>query len=227
MLNNGFIRLTATCCAFVALGASALSASCTLTAPALRRGWAAARAPHRAPDQLVGDTVQLLAAALLTAALVWLVLCSVVCVRDLGRQGGGTAAPPPPGLLRPRFLRALVVLAVSSAVVSPPAGAHPGRGPDLPRRLDGLPLPDRVYGVVRTHEVRAGESLWSITADLVRDRPRAGPAGQTVVARTWPRLYRLNRHRIGPDPGLIRPGTILRLPARTATTQHPHPGATR
>jgi hypothetical protein len=33
------------------------------------------------------------------------------------------------------------------------------------------------------------------------------------VARTWPRWYAANRDAIGPDPDLLRPGTVLHPPA--------------
>jgi len=51
--------------------------------------------------------------------------------------------------------------------------------------------------------VRPGDTLTAIAAAL------AVPGG-------WPALYAANRQVIGPDPGLIQPGTVLALP-RTAT----------
>ena len=44
----------------------------------------------------------------------------------------------------------------------------------------------------------------------------AGIAAATGVPGGWPALYAANRARIGPDPGLIRAGSILALPARPA-----------
>lgn len=60
------------------------------------------------------------------------------------------------------------------------------------------------------HEVRAGESLWSIAADSLE----AGgePATVAAVATAWPRWYEVNADVIGPDPGLIRPGQLLIAP---------------
>ena len=49
--------------------------------------------------------------------------------------------------------------------------------------------------------VRPGDTLSAIAASL---RVRGG----------WPALYAANRRAIGPDPGLIRPGTVLALPGR-------------
>lgn len=56
--------------------------------------------------------------------------------------------------------------------------------------------------------VRAGESLWTITADLLGTDSSDG-----AVAEAWPELYQANAERIGDDPGLIRPGTELVVPA--------------
>ncbi len=36
----------------------------------------------------------------------------------------------------------------------------------------------------------------------------------------WPALYAANRQVIGPDPGLIRPGTVLVLPGRASPTRY-------
>ena len=44
----------------------------------------------------------------------------------------------------------------------------------------------------------------------------AGIAAATGVPGGWPALYAANRARIGPDPGLLYPGTVLALPGRPA-----------
>ncbi|AMD86501.1 hypothetical protein AXF14_01420 [Actinomyces radicidentis] len=66
--------------------------------------------------------------------------------------------------------------------------------------------------------VRAGESLWSITADLLGTTATDGD-----VAGAWPELYRANAERIGDDPGLIRPGTELVLPSVLTTASPAQP----
>ena len=58
-----------------------------------------------------------------------------------------------------------------------------------------------------TYTVQPGDSLWAITACLLVDR-----SSTAAVARAWPVLYAANRDRIGPDPHLIRPGTVLSVP---------------
>lgn len=62
-----------------------------------------------------------------------------------------------------------------------------------------------------TVTVRAGDSLWAITAGLL-------PAGSTDadVAAAWPRLYEANRAVVGPDPDLIRVGDVLTVPSWTS-----------
>ncbi len=205
----------------------------------------AALADAGAPgDRVVERVVVLLTATTLTLVLVWLLLSVLVCTIDAIRAAARTTAAGqvvpgtdigpralsdavpgagPGGLLRPRLVRALVS-AVAGAAVASSSAAATSDGPDrspLPERLDGLSLPDRQYGGVHTHRVAAGESLWSITADHLRSD--ADPTSR-AVSRAWPRLHRLNRDRLGPDPDLIHPGTTVRLPAWATV---PTRGATR
>ncbi len=51
----------------------------------------------------------------------------------------------------------------------------------------------------------------------------AAIAAALAVRGGWPALYAANRRVIGPDPDLIRPGTVLRIPRLTA----PSPAASR
>jgi LysM repeat protein len=58
----------------------------------------------------------------------------------------------------------------------------------------------------------------------------SGIAVALGVRGGWPALYAANRRLIGPDPGLIRPGTILAVPGRAASVKAPPgtvPGASR
>lgn len=60
------------------------------------------------------------------------------------------------------------------------------------------------------HVVTAGESLWSITADLL------GPeATAAAIAAAWPDVYDANRETIGSRPDLILPGQVLAIPTTT------------
>jgi hypothetical protein len=182
-------------------------------------------------DRLVEQVVVLLCAATLTLVLVWLLVSLLVCSVDAARRGAarpatrsGSAVAPADdgGFFRPRLVRTLVSAVAGVAVVTGSAAAAAPRSDTspLPDRLAGLTLPDRPYGGVRTHRVEAGESLWSITADLLpTDR-----VTDRAIRRAWPGLHQLNRDRLGRDPDLIHPGTTLRLPVWATV---PTRGATR
>ena len=69
--------------------------------------------------------------------------------------------------------------------------------------------PDRTP---RQHVVRQGESLWAVAA------AELGPeASDAAVADRWPQWYAANNAVVGPDPGLLRPGQVLRAPSRLPT----------
>lgn len=63
-----------------------------------------------------------------------------------------------------------------------------------------------------THVVAPGESLWSITADLL-----GAGACAAEITEAWPSLYAANSHEVGADPDLIRPGQVLDLPVALTT----------
>lgn len=98
------------------------------------------------------------------------------------------------------------------AVPAPAPGADPWFVPRAPALPDGAPLvrpPTRADPptATTTATVMAGDSLWTLAARQL------GPlATDLEVARQWPRWHALNRAVIGPDPGLIRPGQVLRIP---------------
>lgn len=71
--------------------------------------------------------------------------------------------------------------------------------PDRRRQQPGT-IPSRSY------RVRAGDTLWDIAA-----RADAGADAQRTRTLTM-QLYRYNRDVIGPNPNLILPGQVLRLP---------------
>jgi hypothetical protein len=59
--------------------------------------------------------------------------------------------------------------------------------------------------------VRPGDSLWAlVAAELGTD------ATDSAVAARWPQWYAANRGVIGPDPDLILPGQVLRIPGHIA-----------
>lgn len=79
-----------------------------------------------------------------------------------------------------------------------PSGARPSRqGPAGPSA-----------GRMGTVTVTEGESLWSITDDLLGP----GVDSPAAIAALWPDLYETNRAVIGADPDQIEPGQILTIP---------------
>ena len=94
-----------------------------------------------------------------------------------------------------------------------PARPKPGRVwvPDRPT----VGAPTRYTDLRSGHPVRTatrvvqyGDTLWDLAA------AELGPnASDSAVAARWPQWYAANRALIGPDPDLIYPGQVLRIPA--------------
>ncbi|HSE09424.1 MAG TPA: LysM domain-containing protein [Nocardioidaceae bacterium] len=112
--------------------------------------------------------------------------------------------------------------------VAPPSEMPAGAGPRVPLKprssIRHVAATQEVVPVaaagrqLATYVVREGDSLWSLAARLL-PTPRAAEVG-----RAWPRIHRLNRSAIGPDPDLIIPGTTLRLPGDLNAPQRAHSG---
>ena len=83
-------------------------------------------------------------------------------------------------------------------------GSEDARGPAVDR-AGAEASEDQACGE-KTHEVRPGETLWSIAGIAL------GTTDAGRIARYWPRIHRNNRALIGSTPDLIRPGWVLRLP---------------
>jgi LysM repeat protein len=81
-----------------------------------------------------------------------------------------------------------------------------GPDPGLIRPGTVLVLPGREAS--QHYTITVGQTLSGIAAEL-------------GVSGGWPALYAANRHAIGPDPDLIRPGTILTIPPPPATATAP------
>ena len=104
-----------------------------------------------------------------------------------------------------------------------PAGDTSSNAGDAARRPDaaaGATSADPSSPPATTHQVSAGESLWSITEEILdagsagspTDPSSGGPGTQAQIARAWPILYAANAESIGADPDLIIPGTALNVP---------------
>ena len=171
-------------------------------------GWYAAR---------IAFAVMLVGAAKVRPSLrPWAVRCAPAALRPLvGRAvvggllsaalGGTTAwAAVDVGCLpdeMPALDRAGACAPAAAVVASPePAGAPPGQS--------AAPSGQPSVSTAQHYVVRAGDSLWRISAGLLPE-----PADATAIARAWPLLWEANRDAIGDDPGLIRPGSELLVPA--------------
>ena len=101
---------------------------------------------------------------------------------------------------RGRHLRA----AIEAHPAGKGGGHHSARSG--PAGLGGLyELPEKP-DCVRRYTVRPDDTLWAIAEKVLGTREPAR------IARFWPRIHRLNRALIGPDPSLIMPGQALDLP---------------
>jgi hypothetical protein len=90
-----------------------------------------------------------------------------------------------------------------------PAG---GRAPTPQRSPATPPMP------VHWVRVRAGDCLWTLAArDLAARRLGSRPA---EIGAAWHRWYAVNRRVIGPDPRLLHPSELLRVPPPSSST-HP------
>lgn len=121
----------------------------------------------------------------------------------VGSSGGSTTSAAASSV-GPDGLPPLSRPAVAAQPVTTPA---PAAGPSA----------ESTPGVAATTHVvvRPGDCLWDIASRRLPSR-----ATGTEVAAEVARLHALNRHVIGPDPDLLRPGQRLVLPRRTHTTVH-------
>ncbi|KAA1418789.1 hypothetical protein F0U44_09875 [Nocardioides humilatus] len=171
-----------------------------------------------ARDRFAGTlTTGCAAATVVAAAWLWAITTEVVVkVLAAGVDGAGVVVRRPGGL-RLLLLAACGVVALGSPAVADTPGHH-----DSPSfttaNLSGLPLPDRATGHAdpkvssptappEVHQVRSGESLWTIAEQ--RLSPGAAVAD---VSRLVQRIYLRNATAIGPDPDLIVPGQALDIP---------------
>ena len=91
------------------------------------------------------------------------------------------------------------------------AANRPVIGPDPGRPHPGTVLVLPGPAAPARYTVAAGDTLSGIAARL-------------AVRGGWPALYAANRPAIGPDPGTIRPGTVLTLPRAGTPDAAPSPG---
>lgn len=95
----------------------------------------------------------------------------------------------------------------------PDTTSEPRPQHDTPTRDDRADTASPVTS--ETLIVQPGESLWSITDDLLGP----GPDGSAEIATGWPSLYEANKQQIGPDPNHLEPGQELIVPASLSTQE--------
>ncbi len=125
--------------------------------------------------------------------------------------------------MRTWLTSACVVLACTLLAVLVMAGRN---GPARPAQVNTR------NAISTTHEVILTRALTSAVSRTAAVRPAAaryviqpGDTLSAIAARFavrggWPALYAANRDRIGPDPGAIRPGTVLTLSGVQALTRY-------
>jgi resuscitation-promoting factor RpfA len=110
-----------------------------------------------------------------------------------------SVAPPPPALTLRLDRPAVGDRGASAALDRPRGGAV-----ELDRRRRRTEPRHDSRGVAAAVTVRTGDTLW----DIARRHLPAG-ADAAAIADAWPRWYAANRHVIGPDADLLRPGQRL------------------
>jgi LysM repeat protein len=94
---------------------------------------------------------------------------------------------------------------LTSSVTTTPAAQRPTA--KAAATMTAPAAPSTARADAGTYVVQPGDTLSGIAAAL-------------GVHGGWPALYAANRRAVGPDPGLIRPGTVLALPGRAAPARY-------
>ncbi|HEY7277027.1 MAG TPA: LysM domain-containing protein, partial [Trebonia sp.] len=122
--------------------------------------------------------------------------CLLAITAMAGTRGPDRPAQPSPG--HPATSSTATSVASSTRAVLTSASA-PAAITEVTARRAARPA--------GTWTVRPGDTLSAIAAAL------GVPGG-------WPALYAANRAAVGPDPGLIRPGTVLAVPGHQAPARY-------
>ena len=126
--------------------------------------------------------------------LAWCIL-PLAAVAGLAGPGRLVAQPSP------RTAVSSTATSVAGSTRAVPASAP------APAAITEVTAARRAARPAATWTVRPGDTLSAIAAAL-------------GVRGGWPALYAANRAAVGPDPGLIRPGTVLAVPGRQAPARY-------
>ncbi|MDO7867464.1 LysM peptidoglycan-binding domain-containing protein [Nocardioides jiangxiensis] len=184
-----------------------MSAATTALLVLAHHDLAAAREAASSPVGLDFPHV-LAAAATLVVAVCALWCWSVTTAATLEALRGvrQAALPGPRGAVR-RLVLAGCGVALAATVA-------PAQADDLGAVAGEPPQPVAARAILgdapSRHTVRAGESLWAISA------ARLGPgASDAAISGAWHATWRANEETIGSDPDVIEPGQRLDLPELT------------
>ncbi|WP_114855874.1 LysM peptidoglycan-binding domain-containing protein [Brachybacterium sp. YJGR34] len=98
------------------------------------------------------------------------------------------------------------------------SGASAPAGSSGPTPSDGTSAaPDDAPASPPTVVVQPGDTLWSITDDLLAPAPDS----PSTIAAGWPLLHDANREAIGDDPDLLVPGQVLTVPTSLTPQEAP------
>jgi hypothetical protein len=176
---------------------------CAVTAAAARLPGTCGRAAHAAAERITPGVMRRLigggAAAGLALAPALLPVVAQAANAPAAHCRAVSSASALPSLDRPL---------PPCAPAQPNAARPPGVSHPPPTQPAAPPT-----APTASHVVVAGDSLWSL-AQAQLTRPGTRPAVAQVAAR-WPAWWAANRAEIGPDPGLLRVGEVLHIPAAT------------
>lgn len=148
------------------------------------------------------------AAAVLLACTVWLWTGGLISLTRLALGLGTSRARGVPPVAH-RVVLAACGLATAGLGVAAPAGAVPTPVHEEPRVVPLAAQPTPQAAARHAWRVRAGDTLWAVAeTTLARAGVRTSDA---AVAQRVRAVHRLNRAAV-PDPDLIHPGQLLRLP---------------
>ena len=185
--------------------------------------WSGVGAWPVTPEAQVMSVVRVVAASLAT----WLLVVTVLAVAARVLRIRWLAALAPAGVRR------LVAGALAGAILLSPGVAAASVGASAPPPGVEVPILDRVEPPAATtttadptpapvaqpssdaagvHVVELGDSLWHIAADELAARLGHAPSDAEVIPY-WRRLIDANRHVVGDNPSLIRPGQQIDLPS--------------
>lgn len=189
----------------VATGAVALAwGPLAALAPAVTGDHGRAALDAAPPAQLLASC----AAVVLLGCTLWLWTAGLVSLARLAAGHGASRAPGVPRAVH-RAVLAACGIAAAGLVVAAPAGAVPTPLHEEPRVVPLRAEATAGPAAATAWPVRSGDTLWAVAEARLT---RAGtPPSDAEVVRHVRALHRLNRAAV-PDPDLIHPGQLLRLP---------------